>query len=388
MSAERPDTGYILHHLGEEEIPFHPASPPVYQTSLFSFPSFAALRAAMTSRERHFIYTRGNNPTVCLAEKKIAALEKAGRAKLFSSGSAAISAAVMAFVRSGDHVICVEDCYSRARFLLESYLPRFGVEHTFVEGMVPEQFEAALRPNTRLIYLESPTSFTFKLQDLEAVSRLARSRNIKTVIDSTWATPLYSNPLELGIDLVVHSLSKYLGGHSDLVAGAVAGSAEDVARIFDSEFMQLGAVPDPHMAWLLLRGMRTLAVRMPGHFAGALTVARRLEEHPAVERVIHPFLPSHPQHALARRQMRGGGGLFSLRLKTRDVKQVELFIDSLRLFRRAVSWGGYESLVFPEAARYAAVPPPERVSLIRLHIGLEDRKSLAGDLVQALNRLG
>jgi cystathionine beta-lyase len=387
MSTEHGETSYILNQLGEEELLFHPASPPIYQTSLFSFPSFEALQQAITSREGHFIYTRGNNPTVALVERKIAALEKAGRAKLLSSGSAAISAAVMAFVKSGDHVICVEDCYSRARSLLETYLPRFGVECTFVEGTRPEHFEAALRPRTRLIYLESPTTFTFKLQDLQAVSRLARTRGIKTVIDNTWATPLFQNPIELGIDLVVHSLSKYLGGHSDLVAGVVAGSQEDIAHIFNTEFMQLGTVPDPLMAWLVLRGMRTLTVRMPRHFDSALHVARCLEQHPAVEQVSYPFLPSYPQHSLARRQMRGGTGLFSLRLKTRAVEDVRLFIDSLRLFRRAVSWGGYESLVFPEAARHAGAPPPERVSVIRLHIGLEDKDSLLGDLTGALDRL-
>jgi len=381
------DVGYILNNLGEEDLCFNPASPPIYQTSLFSFPSFAALREAMSSRDRHFIYTRGRNPTVVLAEKKIAALEKAGRAKLFSSGSAAISAAVMAFVKSGDHVVCVEGCYSRARALLESYLPRFGVEHSFVDGTRPEEFEAALRPNTRLIYLESPTSFTFQLQDLEAVSSLARARGLKTIIDSTWATPLYLNPVELGINLVVHSLSKYIGGHSDLVAGVVAGSEEDIARITDSEFIQLGAVPDPFSAWLVLRGLRTLAVRMPRHFAGALYAAGRLEEHPAVEQSIYPFLPSHPQYALARRQMRGGGGLFSIRLKTREVEKIALFIDSLRLFRRAVSWGGYESLVFPEAARCPVTAPAERLSLVRLHIGLEDREALVEDLFHALDCL-
>jgi cystathionine beta-lyase len=387
MKTEHFDAGYILNYLGEEDLPFHPASPPIYQTSLFSFPSFEALKGAMTSREGRFIYTRGNNPTVALVEKKIAALEKAGRAKLLSSGSSAISAAVMAFVKSGDHVVCVEDCYSRARSLLESYLPRFGVECSFVEGTRTEQFEAALRPRTRLIYLESPTTFTFKLQDLQAVSSLARSRGIKTVIDNTWATPLFQNPLELGIDLVVQSLSKYLGGHSDLVAGAVAGREEDIAHIFNTEFLQLGTVPDPHMAWLVLRGMRTLAVRMPRHFSSALEVARNLEQHPAVERVIYPFLPSHPQCSLAKRQMRGGSGLFSFNLKTRDVDQVRRFINSLRLFRRAVSWGGYESLVFPEAARHTNAPPQDRVSAIRLHIGLEDRQTLLDDLVQALDRL-
>ncbi len=195
-------------------------------------------------------------------EQKIAALEKAPRAKLVSSGVAAIAASIMAFVQTGDHVICVKDCYSWTRRLLESYLRRFGVEHTFVEGTNPAEFEAAIPPSTRLIFLESPTTFTFKLQDIAGVARLAKSRGIKTAIDSTWASPIFMNPIDDGIDLVVHSVSKYMGGHSDVIAGVVAGSAADIEKIFDTEFRQLGTVPDPLMAWLVLRGLRTLQVRM------------------------------------------------------------------------------------------------------------------------------
>jgi cystathionine beta-lyase/cystathionine gamma-synthase len=243
------------------------------------------------------------------------------------------------------------------------------VTHTFVDGCAPEEFEAALRPNTRVIYLESPTTFTFQLQDLAAVARIAKPRGIKTVIDSTWASPIFQNPIDHGIDLVVHSVSKYMGGHSDVIAGAIAGSADDLSKIFATEIRQLGTSPDPLMAWLVLRGLRTLEVRMHAVFQRALAVARHLEAHPAVERVLYPFLESHPQHALARRQMRGGGGLFSLRLKTRDLDQVKRFTNALRLFKRAVSWGGYESLAFPDAARYLSDPPEDRLSLIRLNIG-------------------
>ena len=216
---------------------------------------------------------------------------------------------------------------------------------------------------------------------------MARSRGITTVIDNTWATPIFMNPIELGIDLVVHSVSKYLGGHSDVVAGVVAGKAGDIEHIFKTEFLQLGTVPDPLMAWLVLRGLRTLGVRMPVHFANALHVARHLESHAAVENVLYPFLPSHPQHALAARQMRGGGSLFAVRLKTRDVGKVKLFVNSLKMFKRAVSWGGYESLIFPIAAHYPKDPPDDRVSVMRLHVGLEDKDTLAADLDQALARI-
>jgi cystathionine beta-lyase/cystathionine gamma-synthase len=293
----------------------------------------------------------------------------------------------MPFVKTGDHVVCVEDCYSWTRRLLESYLKRFGVEHTFVEGSNPAEFEAAIQPNTRVIFLESPTTFTFKLQDIASVARIAKSRGIKTVIDSTWASPIFMNPIDYGIDLVVHSASKYMGGHSDVVAGAVAGNADDIVQIFKTEFQQMGTVPDPLMAWLVLRGLRTLQVRMLTIFEKTLYVARYLQAHPAVESVFYPFLESHPQYTLARTQMRGGGGLFSFRLKTRDIASVKRFTNSLKVFKRAVSWGGYESLVYPAAVRYRSDPPQDRISLIRLYVGLEDKEALASDLDQALEQI-
>jgi cystathionine beta-lyase len=385
--TEPHTTSWILHHLGEDNLPMKAVSPPIFQTSIFCFNSFEELQAAIADEKAHYMYSRGNNPTVNIVEQKLAALEKAEQAKLLSSGVSAISAAIMAFVSTGDHVVCVNDSYIWARRLLESYLKRFGVEHTFADGTRLEAIEAAIRPNTRLIYLESPTTLTFKLQDLRAIASLAKARGIKTVIDNTWSTPIFCNPIELGIDLVVHSASKYLGGHSDVVAGVVAGTKKDIEHIFDTEFLQLGTVPDPMMAWLVLRGLRTLAVRMPVHFANALHVTRYLESHPAVESVIYPFLPSHPQHALATQQMRGGGSLFSLRLKTRDIEKVKLFVNSLAMFKRAVSWGGYESLIFPDAAHYTGKPPEDRVSLIRLHIGLEEKEAVVADLDQALARI-
>jgi cystathionine beta-lyase len=385
--AEENEHSYILHHLGEHDLPFHAVSPPIFQTSNFCFDSFESFQDALTAQASHFLYSRGNNPTVSLVEQKIAALEKAPRAKLLSAGVAAIAASIMAFVRAGDHVVCVRDCYSWTRKLLESYLPRFGVEHTFVEGSDPAEFENVLRPNTRVIFLETPTTFTFRLQDIPCVARMARARGIKTVIDSTWATPIFMNARDHGVDLVVHSVSKYMGGHSDLVAGAIAGSAEDIERIFTTEFQQLGPVPDPMLAWLVLRGLRTLEVRMSATFERALHVAQYLEQHPAVETVLYPFLESHPQYALARRLMRGGGGLFSIRLKTADINAVKRFTNALRLFKRAVSWGGYESLVYPDAVRYRSEPPPDRLSLVRLYIGLEDKHALVSDLDQALGHL-
>lgn len=383
---DRDNLSYVLHHMGEEDLPGNAVSPPIFQTSIFCFPTFAGFRDAITDEVNRSLYTRGNNPTVMLAEEKIAALEKGERAKLVGAGVAAISHSIMAFVKSGDHVVCVEDAYSWTKTLLTTYLPRFGVKATFVEGTDPEGIIAAVRPETKIIYLESPTTFTFKLQDLDAISAFARARGIRTVIDNTWATPIFCNPIEHGIDLVVHSGSKYLGGASDIIAGAIVGTKADIDHIQKQEFLQLGTVADPFMAWLMLRGMRTLHVRMKAHYEGALAVARHLEGHPKVESVLYPMLDSFAQAPLAKKYFRGGSGLFSFKLKTRKVEDVVRFTDSLRLYKRAVSWGGYESLVFPDAVRYAnaADAPAERVGLVRLHIGLEDPADLIADLDRAL----
>jgi cystathionine beta-lyase len=378
------DVDYILQHMGEEDLPGHAVSPPIFQTSIFCFPGFEEFHSAITDEVNHSLYSRGNNPTVSLVESKIAALEHGERSKLVASGVSAIAHAVMAFVQSGDHVICVDDTYSWTRVLLTTYLGRFGVSATFVEGRDPSGIEAAIKPKTRLIYLESPTTFTFKLQDLSAVAALAKAHGVKTVIDNTWATPIFCNPIDFGIDIVVHSASKYLGGNSDLIAGVIVGSKADIDLIQKQEFLQLGTVPDPFMAWLLLRGMRTLHIRMPVHYQNTLAVANYLENQPKVESVLYPMLDSHEDHELARKQMRGGSGLMSFRLRADRRDQVVRFTDSLRLFKRAVSWGGYESLVFPDAVRYKGDIPGDRLGLVRLHIGLEGADDLVEDLDRSL----
>jgi cystathionine beta-lyase len=380
---------YILHHLQEGDTPFGAVSPPIYQSSIFSFKSFADFHEALTDEINHTLYTRGNNPTVVLAEQKLAALEGAERAKLVSAGVAAISHAIMAFVKSGDHVVCVHDCYGWTTELLTRYLPRFGVKHTFVDGNDTAAVFEAVKPETRVIYLETPTSLMFKIQDIEAIAAEAKKRGIKTVIDNTWATPVFCNPLKLGVDIAVHSASKYFGGSSDIIAGLIAGSKEDINLIQKREFMQLGTVPDPFTAWLLLRGLRTLHIRMKAHYENALSVAQYLESHPRIEAVFYPMLPSHPQYERARKLLRGGSGLFSFRLATKRFADVVRFTDALRLFKRAISWGGYESLVFPNAVKYREDDsiPAERLGLVRLHIGLEESEELIQDLDNALKEV-
>lgn len=383
------DMTEILHHMGEHSLPMHAVAPPIFQSSIFCFDNFDDFRSALANEAESYIYSRGNNPTVNLCEEKIAALEHAERAKLVSSGVAAISSAIMAYLKQGDHAVCVGSAYGWAGYMFHTFLKRFGVDVTFVEGSRIGDFEDAIRPNTRVIYLESPCSFTFTLQPLKQVAALAKKHGIRTIIDNTWATPVYQNPLDMGIDIVVHSASKYLGGNSDVVAGVICGSSADITHIFNSEFMPLGPVPDPFMAWLILRNLRTLHVRMPIHYRNALGLAEFLETRDEVESVLYPMLPSFPQYELAKEQMRGGSGLFSFRLKTRDPEKVKRFANHVRYFKLAVSWGGYESLLDPNLVSYKtdAECPEDRMSLIRVHAGLETLDLLKADLAAALDAI-
>lgn len=373
--------------MGEHKLPMNAVAPPIFQSSIFCFDSFEDFQEALGHESEHYIYTRGNNPTVNLCEDKIAALEHAEKAKLVSSGVAAISCAILAYMKQGDHAVCISSAYSWTHYIFSTYLKRFGIEVSYVEGNTIEEFEKAIRPNTTVIYLESPATFTFTLQPLRQVAELAKARGIKTIIDNTWATPIFQNPLDMGIDLVVHSASKYLGGNSDLVAGVICGSKEDITHIFNTEFMPLGPVPDPFMAWLILRNLRTLHLRMPVHYHNALGLAEFLEKREDIECVNYPFLPSFPQYELAKEQMRGGSGLFSFRLKTRDREKVKALTNHVKFFKISVSWGGYESLFDPCLTQYSDDDevPQDRISLIRVHAGLEDLELLKNDLAQALD---
>jgi cystathionine beta-lyase/cystathionine gamma-synthase len=266
-----------------------------------------------------------------------------------------------------------------------------GVATTFVAGDDLEEIEAAIGERTRLIYLESPSTGKFTLQDIAAITRLARPRGIRVVCDNTWATPLFQNTLDLGADLEIHSVSKYLGGHSDIVAGVVLGSRESVDAIATTEGELVGGRMAPFEAWLLLRSLRTLPARMALHQANGLAVARFLENHPAIRQVAHPGLASHPQHELAQRQMQGFSSLFGFTLATDDITAIKRFFNATRLFRRAVSWGGHESLIYSPVISYIREQPPERLAamglepgLMRVSVGLEDSADLIADLEQAL----
>jgi len=391
MAPLKHDLSYILNHLGEErEQYFNAVSPPIIQSSNFACPTVDDLRQALKDEEHYHFYTRGNNPTVAILRQKVAALEGADDALIFSSGMAAISAAIFAFVQQGDHVVCVKKPYSWTDKLLNDFLPRYGIETTFVDGTDVAHFREAIQANTKVLFLESPNSITFEMQDLEAVSKLAHEYSLTTIIDNSYASPLFQQPLEFGIDVVTHSATKYLNGHSDVVAGVLCASQAIVSRIYHSEFMTLGGIISPHDAWLMLRGLRTLQVRMERISASTEKIVAFLEEHPKIELVYYPFAKDHPQRELAGKQMTKGAGQFSATIKADGLVDIERFCNNLQRFLLACSWGGHESLVLPTCALMDS--PDDDIpgipwNLIRFYIGLEEPDVLIEDLKEGLEKL-
>jgi cystathionine beta-lyase/cystathionine gamma-synthase len=382
---------HILNHLGEErEQYFNAVSPPVIQSSNFVFPDLDTFRASFADELHSHTYTRGNNPTVEILRKKLAALEGTEDALVFSSGAAAIAAAVIGNVQAGDHVVCQEMPYSWTSALLRKFLARFSVEHTFVDGRDIENIRAAIRPNTRVLYLESPNTMTFECQDLAACAALAKEHGLVSMIDNSYSSPLYQNPAAFGIDIVLHSGTKYINGHSDVVVGVLCASREMVQKIFTSELMTIGAALGPHDAALVIRGLRTLPLRVQRSGESAQALIGRLENHPKVERIWYPFHHSFPQRELAQRQMRGCGGLFSVQFRTDSMEKMEAFVHRIRRFLMAVSWGGHESLIIPTIGFYniPGRPAPEAPwTFVRFYIGLEDADWLWEDLEQAMEVL-
>ena len=366
--------------------------PPIYQNSLFTFDSWDDIDQAFDDFSDSYIYSRINNPTAKYAEEKIALLCGGEKAKLTASGISAIVAAVMHCVKSGDHIITIHNVYGPTNNFLSQYLNNYGITTTFVKGTSIHDFINAAQPNTRLIFLESPASMTYELQDLDAVAQFAKSANIKTVIDNTWASPLYQKPLEIGIDIEVHSVSKYISGHSDIVAGAIISDKETINQIIKNEIALLGAKIAPFEAWLILRSLRTLPLRMKKHSKNTKKIIAFLESHPMVRKIIFPGIPSFEQYELGKKQMSGYSGLLSFELNTDDISMVKSFINALKLIKLGVSWGGHESLVYSPTISYSKELTPEqfqamniKVGMVRISIGLESAKDLVADLRQALD---
>ncbi|TWR24463.1 aminotransferase class I/II-fold pyridoxal phosphate-dependent enzyme [Mucilaginibacter achroorhodeus] len=382
------DISYILNELGEERDQyFNAVAPPIIQSSNFTFKTVAGFREALTDEFEATLYSRGQNPTLNILRKKLAALDGAEDALVFGSGIAAITVPILALLKHGDHIVSIENPYSWTIKLFNNFLSKYGISTTFVDGTDTANIEQAIQPNTRLIYLESPNTFSYDLQDLTAVAAIAKQRNIITMIDNSYCTPLYQQPIKLGIDLVAQSATKYIGGHSDVVAGVLTGSKALIKRIFDHEFLNTGAALSPHSAWLLIRGLRTLPLRLERSFETTKKIITWLKQHPRVDQVLWPFDEEFAQRELAEQQMQGCGGLFSFTLKGASIEKIEAFCNSLKHVLMAVSWGGHESLIIPAVAGVSIKDYDKqnpRHQLIRMYVGLEEPDYLIKDLEQAL----
>lgn len=384
------DLSYILNELGEErELYFNAISPPIVQTSNFAFRKVADLKKAFDDEMGGYLYSRGLNPTVDILRKKLAAMDEAEDCLVFNSGAAAIFAGVFANVKSGDHIVSVQSPYTWAQRLFDVILPRFGVTTTYIDGTSTENWESATRPDTVLYYLESPNSWDYAIQDIRKVATLAKQKGILTMIDNSYCTPLYQGVIGMGIDIAMQTATKYIGGHSDTLGGVLTGSQAMMKKIFDSEYLNIGSGIQPFNAWLFIRGLRTIAVRLDRISSSTREVLSFLKTHPKIEKVLFPLDPGFPQYSLASQQMKGACGLMTFVLRAEKMENIVKFCESLEHIMMAVSWGGHESLVIPKCS---GIEPSSfnkdniEHRYIRLYVGLEDPAYLVNDLRQALDK--
>ena len=369
----------ICTHLGEDPTQHLGAIvPPIFQNTLFT----------RKTKDHGYTYSKISNPTIELLEQKLAALEHAQSAKVFASGMGAITATLSSALMKGDHVIALRSCYLPTKIFLEKEMGKFGVETSLIDNFSIEEIEKNMKSNTRVFFMESPSSFIFKIIDLQEIAQYAKKHHIITIIDNTWATPIYQNPLDFGIDYVVHSATKYIGGHSDVTAGVVMGSKDKLDQLNSFQRSCWGACLDPFAAWLLIRSLRTLEIRMAQHGKNALKVAQFLESHEKVSRVYYPGLPSHDNYDIAAKQMSGYSGLLSFVVK-KNKDELLKALKSLKLFEEGPSWGGFESIFntpgLAEDDILLAGNIPK--GLIRISVGLENVDSIIEDLNFALKSL-
>lgn len=386
------DISYIINELGEErELYFNAIAPPIIQTSNFAFKKVDDLRKAFEDEMGGYLYSRGLNPTVDILRKKLAALDGAEDCLVFNNGAAAIFAGVLANIKTGDHIVSVAKPYSWVQKMFDVILPRFGITTTYIDGTKIENWQEATQANTSFFYLESPNSWDFLLQDIEAVANWARSKNIVTLIDNSYCSPLYQKPISMGIDLAMQTATKYISGHSDTLGGVLSGSHSMIKKIFNSEYMNIGSGIQPFNAWLLIRGLRTMPARFEQISRSTKKVVDYLKQHPLIEEVIFPLDPSFAQYKLAVKQMCGAGGLLTIVLKVKKREEIVTFCESLRHILMAVSWGGHESLAMPRCAslltgQFDATNREHK--MVRLYVGLEEPAYLIADLEQALEAIG
>ena len=386
------DISYIINELAEDrEKYFNAVAPPIVQSSNFIFKSVDEMRNAFADEYSTYLYSRGLNPTVDILRKKLAALDAAEDSLVFNSGAAAIFAAVLANVKAGDHIVSVNKPYTWAQKMFNDILPRFGITTSYIDGRNIENFERAILPNTTLIYLESPNSWDYALQDLAAVAELAKAEGIITICDNSYCTPIYQQPIAMGIDLALQSATKYIGGHSDVVAGVLSGSKEMITKIFNSEYMNIGSGIQPFNAWLLIRGLRTLPMRLTHITQSTFKLVNYLKQHAKVEQVLFPFDEDFPQYELAKQQMKGACGLLTFIIKADNILVIEKFCESLQHIFMAVSWGGHESLIIPKCSGINRVDfdaANKEHRMLRLYVGLEDAEYLIKDIKQAFEGMG
>ena len=378
----------ITSHYGEEYDKYYNAIvPPIFMNSLNVFEEIDDYFNAKVHDKHTYVYGRVQNPTVRILEDKVAALEHGVAAYAFGSGMAAATTAVLSVVKTGDNIVCLRNAYGPLKNFVENYCPaHLGTTLTYVKGIEISEFEEAITDSTSLVILESPSSVVFSLQDIEAVCKIAHGHGAKVYIDNSFCTPIFSTPLDLGVDIVMHTTSKYMGGHSDVIGGVLALRDQELANTIVTNRELFGGIMGPMEAWLVLRGLRTLSVRVKAHEETAMKVATYLENHPKVDKVYYPGLKSHPQYDLARKQQKGNTGLMTFEIKgsTEDAKKV---VNSLKVFKIGVSWGGFESLACMPHMRQSEQACEwlgGKQNLIRIHCGLEDVDALIADLEQAL----
>jgi cystathionine beta-lyase len=385
--SKKPDT--LIAHAGRHpEKNFGAVNPPVYHASTILHPNVAHYEAAEARRFDDVVYGRFGTPTQFALEEAMAAVEGGSRAVLVCSGVAACIAALLAYLKAGDHVLIPDSVYGPVRAFATGFLARFGVAYDFYDPMVGAGIDALVKPDTRVIYLESPGSLTFEVQDVPAIVAAAKARGIATMLDNTWASPLFLRPLAMGVDVSIVAGTKYIVGHSDAMMGICICTKDSFAAVKTSA-LQLGYHAAPDDAYLALRGLRTVGVRLRAHEQAALKVAHWLKARPEVERVLHPALPDCPGHEFWRRDFTGSSGLFSFILRREFSKPaVDAMLDGMELFGLGASWGGFESLITaPRPARIRTVTKWDTGPVVRLHIGLEDIDDLIADLEQGFARL-
>lgn len=380
-------------HAGEDKTQNHGAlSMPVYSASVFAFRDADEGAAIHNHEKEGFFYGRLGNPTTQAFEKAIAELENGEDALAFASGMAAVSAALLTLAKPGDHIVAPESMYSTTTNLLEHLAGEFNIETTFIDAANAENYASAVRPNTKVLWIETPSNPLVRVTDLTAVAAVAKESGIATIADNTFATPYNQRPLELGIDGVIHSATKYLGGHSDLTAGVMVGRKEIIEKARHGAAKLYGGNIAPQVAWLVLRGIKTLALRMERHNHNGYVLANMLAEHPKVKAVHYPGLGEHLNHEIAKRQMSGFGGMIGLDVGT--VEAGKAFVNSLKLCTLATSLGGVETIVQHSASMtHATVPADLRRragitdGLLRLSVGIEDVEDLKRDIGQALEKI-